>query len=112
MPICFHLVPQGVWEREDAGPDYAPEAFARDGFIHTTDDRLEMAAVANRFYREEAGPHVYLYIDKTRVRAPIVYEDAERRYPHIYGALNRDAVIAVRPARRDQTGDYLPPESL
>jgi uncharacterized protein (DUF952 family) len=71
-----------------------------------------MARVANRFYRTERGPHVYLYIDAERVAAPIRYADKGRKYPHIHGRLNREAIVAVRPARRDAGGRFMAPESL
>ncbi len=110
--ITYHLVASSFWESQEPRSDYAPPDFARAGFIHCTDDEQEMARVANLFYKSNAGPHVYLTIDKSRVHAPIRYEDAERRYPHIYGTLNRDAVVAVYPARRLPDGTFLPPEPL
>jgi uncharacterized protein (DUF952 family) len=57
-------------------------------------------------------PFYYLYVDKARVRAPIRYDDAARIYPHVSGALNRDAIIAGRVARRDADGSFLAPEPL
>jgi uncharacterized protein (DUF952 family) len=96
----------------DPRADYVPEAFAREGFIHCTDGADEMTRIANQFYKSNPEPHYYLYIDKPRVRAPIRYEDAAKIYPHIYGTLNRDAIIAIRPARRTADGTFLPPEPL
>ena len=112
MDITFHLVPKDYFDALYADADYAPDDFARDGFIHCTDAPDEMARVANAYYQSIAGAHYYLYIDKSRVRAPIRYDDAARLYPHIYGALNRDAIIAVRPAARQSDGTFLPPEPL
>lgn len=110
--IAFHLVPRAYWEAQDPAQDYAPALFAREGFIHLTDDPAEMAAVASRYYHDEPGPHVYLYIDKARVRAPLRYDDPEHKYPHLYGPLNREAIVAVRPADRAPNGDFLPPPRL
>ncbi len=112
MDLTFHLVPQEYFDALDPGVDYAPRDFARDGFIHCTDGADEMACTANRYYKANAETHSYLYIDKARVHAPIRYDDANRLYPHIYGALNRDAIVAVRAARRTADGTFLAPESL
>lgn len=112
MDITFHVVSQVYFDSTDPAQAYSPAAFSRDGFVHCTDDPLEMARVANEFYGAEPPPHVYLYIDKTRVTPPLRYDDPEHRYPHIYGPLNRDAIIAVRQARRDPTGRFLPPDAL
>lgn len=110
MEITFHLVPKAYFDSQDPQVDYTTADFARDGFIHCTDAMAEMAQVANRYYRAVQGPHYYVYIDKTRVRALIRYEDPGRLYPHIYGALNRDAILAVRPAQRLDDGTFLAPE--
>jgi len=110
MDITFHLVPQRYFDSLDVCTDYSPSDFAREGFIHCTDGADEMARTADRYYKADPEPYYYLYIDKTRVRAPIRYEDERRVYPHIYGALNRDAIVAVRPAPRAADGTFRPPD--
>jgi MFS family permease/uncharacterized protein (DUF952 family) len=112
MDITFHLVPQKYFDALDANQDYTPNDFDREGFIHCTDGADEMARTANRYYQSNAEAHYYLYIDQARVRAPMRYDATPRIYPHIYGALNRDAIIAVRPARRNADGIFLPPDTL
>jgi uncharacterized protein (DUF952 family) len=112
MEITFHLVPKNYFDGLDPKRDYGPESFAREGFIHCTDGADEMARTANRYYKSNAEPHYYLYIDKTRVRAPIRYDAELPIYPHIYGELNRDAIVAVRAARREIDGTFLPPEPI
>ena len=71
-----------------------------------------MARVANLFYKRERGPHVYLYIETKKVKAKIQYDDAAKNYPHIYGGLNHDAIVAIRTARRDENKNFLLPEPL
>ncbi len=112
MDIIYHLVPAAYYDALDPRVEYVPFDYARDGFIHCTDAPAEMANVANRYYGTSAEPHYYIYIDKAKVRAPIRYDDAACLYSHIYGALNRDAIRAVRPARREADGSFLPPETL
>ncbi len=112
MDLTFHLVPAGYYDAFAADRDYVPGDFQRDGFIHCTDAPDEMARVANAYYRSNPEPHYYLYIDKMHVRAAIRYDDAGQLYPHIYGPLNRDAIIAIRSARRTLDGAFLPPERL
>ena len=59
-----------------------------------------MARTANRFYRDVPGDLVLLVIDPVLLRAEVRYEDvpgAELPFPHLYGPLNVDAVIAARP---------------
>jgi uncharacterized protein (DUF952 family) len=105
----FHLVPRVVWDATDPAADYAPEAFAAEGFIHTTHDPVELAAVADRYYRDDRRDYVVLHIETARVRAPITIEDAGGRYPHIHGPLNRDAIVAVTEAARHADGSFRSP---
>ena len=102
----YHLVPAAVWRATDPAADYLPEPFAQDGFIHTTHDPAEVIAVGNRYYRDDPRRYVVLHIDTALVRAPIRIEDPDRQYPHIYGPLNRDAIIAVSDAVRDADGTF------
>jgi uncharacterized protein (DUF952 family) len=111
MDITFHLVAQSYFDALDPALDYAPADFAQEGFIHCTDSPAEMERIANAFYRARPDAHYYLVIDKARVRASIRYDDDARRYPHIYGALNRDAIVAVRAASRQSDGTFLAPDS-
>jgi uncharacterized protein (DUF952 family) len=68
------------------------------GFIHCS--RAEqVAGVAERFYRGQTGL-VLLTIDENLVGPEVRYEavpDSGERFPHVYGPLNTDAVVAVAP---------------
>lgn len=105
----YHLVPADVWRASDPAVDYIPEPFEREGFIHTTHDAVELAATANRYYRDDPRPYVVLHIDMAKVRAPIRIEDPGGRYPHIHGPLNRDAIVGVTDAAREPDGRFRSP---
>jgi uncharacterized protein (DUF952 family) len=105
--ITFHLVPREVWELQCGSTEYRPEAYGADGFIHCTDGEAEVIAVGNRYYAADAREYVVLEIARDRLKAPVKYEDPARLYPHIYGPLNFDAVVAVRPVRRAPGGAFV-----
>lgn len=106
----LHLVPIEYLEAQDPDAPYLPEAFAQDGFIHCTDGAANVADVANRYYRDDPRPFVVLVIDVAKVSARVVYEDDLGIYPHIYGPLDRGAIIDVAPVPRALDGTFLPPE--
>jgi uncharacterized protein (DUF952 family) len=110
--IIYHLVPKQFYEKQRKNAVYLPKPFAQDGFIHCTKDAKEMAHVANLFYKQERGPHVYLYIDTRKLKSKVQYDDAAKKYPHIYGGLNQDAIVAVKEARRDAERNFLAPDRL
>ncbi len=107
--ITYHGVPEAYWHSLDAARPYIPPDFERDGFIHCTDGREAISATLTRYYKEEAGDWLVLSIDKNRIAAPVKYEDLAGIFPHIYGPLNRDAIVDVRPIGRAPDGTFLLP---
>jgi uncharacterized protein (DUF952 family) len=105
--FTLHLTPVEVWEAQAGQRYYIPEPFEREGFIHCTDSPDELIAVGNRYCRDDARSYLALRIDCERVSAPIVYEDPGRRFPHIYGPLERDAVRELAPVRREPSGEFV-----
>jgi uncharacterized protein (DUF952 family) len=103
----FHLTPAPVWQGQTAAPVYQPESFAAEGFIHTTHGEANLLEVANVYYRDDPRPFVVIVVDLDRVGAPVRYEDPDRRYPHLHGPLNREAVVAVRRAIRAADGSFV-----
>lgn len=109
--ITFHLVPGEYYRDADASAPYVPATFAEEGFIHCTDGADNVAAVGNRYYRDDRRMYIALVIDKRSVQAQIRYEDEDRIYPHIYGPLNRDAIVRVVPVLREADGTFLAPRT-
>ena len=64
--------------------------------------------VANAYY-QGVPDLVLLVIDPERVRPELRYEHVpgqDRPYPHIYGPLNADAVLAARPFTPGPDGEF------
>lgn len=106
--LAYHLVPVEEWQATPPNADYFPAAFLHEGFIHTTHTAVEVAAAGNRYYTDDARPYLAVVIDLRRLVSPWRY-DGDTRFPHIYGGLNRDAVLATPPAPRAADGAFLPP---
>jgi uncharacterized protein (DUF952 family) len=107
MPVTFHLTLREHWEAQCNGPTYVPESFADEGFIHCTNGEENVIAVGNRYYTGDPREMVCLVLDVARITAEIRYEDSVGIYPHLYGELNVDSVIAVRRVVRDHDGQFL-----
>lgn len=111
--IALHGAPQEVWHASAERTEYLPEAFAQDGFIHTTVGAEALAGALNRYLRTDPRPYVTLLIELDRVAVRWViarYPGDPAQYPHIYGPLPREAVLAVAPIPRAEDGTFLPPE--
>jgi len=108
----YHIATRADWERARRDGEYttstAGRTLAQEGFIHAS-QAAQVAGVANAFYRDSPGELVVLVIDTGRVRAEIRHEDvpgAAVPFPHIYGPLNTDAVIAVWPLSPGADGKF------
>ena len=107
--IAYHGTPKKYFENLDPRQPYVPEPFAREGFIHTTEGREAVSITLTRYYKSSTEPWVVLYIDQDRVTSPIRYDDPAEVFPHIYGPLNRDAILAVEDIGRAPDGTFLKP---
>lgn len=105
--IAYHLTPADVWERQKASGLYLPEAFEKDGFIHTTNGLAPLLEVANLFYQGDARDYRVLVLSVPEINADVRYDDQNRIYPHIYGPLNTSAVIGELPVQRGDDGAFL-----
>jgi uncharacterized protein (DUF952 family) len=107
--VTYHGTPKAYWEALDARAPYLPADFERDGFIHCTDGREAASIILTLHYKEVPGDWVVLVIDKDRVTSPWRYDDPAEVFPHIYGPLNRDAIVAVHDIERAEDGTFLMP---
>jgi uncharacterized protein (DUF952 family) len=105
--VTFHLVPEDVWLAQKEESRYHPEGFSSEGFIHCTHGHNFVIEVGNRYYRDDPRRYLVLDVDLERVAAPVVYEDDERRFPHIYGPLEQDAVRRVSRVERAADGTFI-----
>jgi uncharacterized protein (DUF952 family) len=94
--VIYHITGKADWNKALTGGRYVPASFADEGFIHcSTADQV--IATANRIFRGQRD-RVLLCVAVGRINAPVRHENLEggaERYPHIYGVLNLDAVVAV-----------------
>lgn len=105
--VTLHLVPEEVWRAQRDESQYLPDGFSREGFTHCTHGEDAVIEVGNRYYRDDPRPYLVLELDLERVAAPVIYEDDEGRYPHIYGPLERHAVRCVYRIERAADGTFI-----
>lgn len=106
MTLVYILCPPDVYEAAVQGGTYEPESLQTEGFIHASPVQ-QLSRVANKYYRQHANLCV-LTVDPALVKAAIQWETITNgdQYPHIYGPLNMDAVIAVNRTARLPDGSY------
>ena len=91
--MIYHIAELQEWDEQGADSRYAPGRFAREGFIHCSKSH-QLERVANDNFRGRADL-VLLVIDPAKLEARMVYEGKRDKFPHIYGKINKDAVIST-----------------
>lgn len=113
MDVIYHLAPAQRWYDWPADLPYVPADYDAEGFVHCTAGDDVLLQVANRFYQAAPGDFVVLSIDPERLCAPLVWEPPNDHpalaalFPHIYGPIDRAAIVAVRSAQRAHDGRFL-----
>ncbi len=107
MPVILHIAREADWARAKEAGVYAPESLAREGFVHAS-FLEQVLAVANALFRGERNL-VLLVIDPERLDAPLLVEGG---YPHIYGPVKLDAVVAALPFPPGPDGRFGWPEGI
>ncbi|GAA4618733.1 cupin domain-containing protein [Saccharopolyspora hordei] len=112
----LHLLPLSTFHADRGSPIHA-ESLRTDGFVHCSPDVRTALAVANTLFRPATEPVVALELDPAKLSAPVRWEaphptppggvSADQLFPHVYGPLERGAVIGVRYARRDASGAFV-----
>ena len=107
MEIIYHLILASDWEAAKATGEVKPGSLAEEGFIHCSRDDAQALAVAKRLYAGQSVM-VLLEVDTEKLLAPVKREASRSGeiYPHIYGPLNADAVVGVRPLELDVDGEF------
>ena len=115
----YHIVPREDWDVAQAKGEYRPASVDAQGFVHCS-TRAQVVATANRYFHGEDGL-VLLCIDTALVTSPLRYQppdmpghdpDDHELFPHLYGALNVDAVKRVLPFPCHADGSFSLPAEL
>lgn len=106
MPRTFHLVPAEQWEAADPARPYEAASLATEGFVHCTDGEAGLLATANRHLAEDPRRYLVLTIELDEVGSPWRYDVPGSPYPHVYGPIERAAVISVTPIERGPGGRF------
>ena len=110
--LLVHLCSTDEWDQARSAGELCPDSLGEVGFVHLSAQR-QVHLPANRLFPGHVDL-VLLYVDPDRLGAPVRWEpgvpdDPESMlFPHLYGPLPADAVIAVRPYEPGSDGRFEP----
>jgi glutathione S-transferase len=99
----FHIATLADWKEAQASGSYAVSTLGRtleqEGYIHAA-RHDQVPAVRDRYYADVTEPLVVLEVDTDLLDAEVRDEQVgDEVFPHVYGPIPADAVVAWRPAR-------------
>ena len=90
--LIYHIAESQSWELQSPGGAYRHLSLETEGFIHCS-QADQVPGTLERFLPAADGL-VLLEIDVEKLIPELRHENG---YPHIFGPLNVDAVVAVKP---------------
>lgn len=110
VEVIHHLVPAGEWQALTTDSlTYTPTSLATEGFIHFS-TMQQIPATSLRYYAD-VPELLVVSVEVAALDGELRWEDLAGTgvYPHLYAALNLDAVQAVQPYEAgDAFSDVMP----
>lgn len=97
--LIYHFVTPEIWGKYKNEAEYEAESLQTEGFIHCSYEN-QLEAVLERYYKD-AEKILILTIDPSLLTSELIAEPSTggEIYPHIYGKINRAAIIAATEKR-------------
>jgi uncharacterized protein (DUF952 family) len=99
----IHIVDTETWERDKDQSQYFGDTLKSQGFIHCCLPGQVDSVLKNWFPGRE--DLIFLEIDSNKLSTRLVFENLEgdeEKFPHIYGPVNRDAILSWYPSKKNQ----------
>ncbi|MCJ8281974.1 MAG: DUF952 domain-containing protein [Rivularia sp. ALOHA_DT_140] len=104
MKTIFHITSRQDWEKARLEGVYHAYSLETEGFIHCS-TAAQVVRTANLWFKHQTDL-LLLFIDSDKVKSEIRYDTVteNEKFPHIYGALNNDAVFKVIEFDKNKNG--------
>ena len=107
----LHVTTPEAWRRGAETPYYEAESLSTEGFIHNCRPDQLRGVLGRHFAGHRAL--VLLVVDPARLTSEVQDEESRgETFPHVYGPIDRAAVVSVLPIETDSTGRFTLPEGV
>ena len=106
MRETFHLVTTRAWEAADGSQPYWAASLETEGFVHCTDGLEALGETFDRYFAADPRPYLALTLDLDALGAPWRQDPPGSPYPHVYGPLDRGAIVGIRRVQRHEDGRF------
>jgi len=111
--LILHIATRSDWNSSEARGSYRCLSLRNEGFIHCSTSEQLLVPANERFRGQQ--DLVLLCIEVERLSSELRYEDCYDSgmiFPHVYGPIERDAVVEVLDFVPGDDGYFQLPESL
>jgi uncharacterized protein (DUF952 family) len=116
--MIYHFTSRQAWQEAQQQGTYRADSLESEGFIHCSTE-TQILPVAEKFYEGRSGL-LLLKIDPTLLSSELRWEPPSagtpppgvpegESFPHVYGAINLDAVVKVSDLETNPDGSYKSP---
>lgn len=110
QPPIIHVTTPDAWRAGRDTPFYAPASLESEGFIHACRPEQLRGVLGRHFAGHRAL--VLLVVDPARLTSEVREEEAVgETFPHVYGPIDRAAVLSALPIEADASGVFAIPEA-
>ena len=107
----LHVTTPEAWRRGAETPYYEAESLSTEGFIHNCRPDQLRGVLGRHFAGHRAL--VLLVVDPARLTSEVRDEESHgEMFPHVYGPIDRAAVVSVLPIEADSTGRFTLPDGV
>ena len=100
--MIYHIVAKAYWETFAEKELYFPADYEQEGFIHCSKREQVKGSVLKHF--QGIKELLLLHLDESKITSKLIEEPSRsgKLFPHIYGGLNKDAVVKIEVIDRDK----------
>jgi uncharacterized protein (DUF952 family) len=94
--MIYHITTKSTFEEQINSEEISHPSLQLEGFIHCSFDH-QIEPVLERYFQGVIDILI-LKIDSTKLKNELIIEAStnDELYPHVYGTINRDAIVDVK----------------
>jgi len=94
--IIYHICTRESWEAQSENKIYVHDSLEEEDFIHCSESQ-QVEGVLERYFKDENNL-LMLAIESKKLISKLQYDAAPNGefFPHIYGPINKDAIVAIK----------------
>jgi len=111
--MIYHITTKEEWVKQSKNDSFSPKSLKEEGFIYCALKSQILPVLNSKFIGRK--DLIVLCIDEKLLKARLNFEDLSNKgekHPHVYGSINRDAVVKVVRLKPSEDGTFSLPEGL